>query len=79
MANARARFARPRTLLGVRRLAGRPYVPLFSAVLVVVAAALMTWSQQRVPAPEPSSAEPTSFSAERPVRHVEPRCEGGGG
>jgi hypothetical protein len=38
---------------------------------LVVAAALMTWSQQRVPAPEPSSADRTSFSAERAMRHVE--------
>jgi hypothetical protein len=31
----------------------------------------MLWSQQRVPSPEPASAEPTSFSAERAMRHVE--------
>jgi hypothetical protein len=30
----------------------------------------MLWSQQRVPSPEPASAEPTSFSAERAMRHV---------
>ena len=34
-------------------------------------AVLMTWSQQRVPAPEPASAAPTSFSAERAMRHLE--------
>ena len=31
----------------------------------------MTWSQQRVPAPEPASAAPSSFSAERAMRHLE--------
>ena len=34
-------------------------------------AVLMTWSQQRVPAPEPASAAPSSFSAERAMRHLE--------
>ena len=71
MATSRARFAPPRRLLGVRQLSGRPYVPLLAALGLVVAAGLMTWSQQRVPAPEPISAEPTSFSAERAMRHVE--------
>jgi hypothetical protein len=45
----RSRSARPDALVGVRRLRGRPYVPLISAVVLVVAAVLMTWSQQRVP------------------------------
>jgi hypothetical protein len=45
----RSRSARPDALVGVRRLRGRPYVPLLSAVVLVVAAVLMTWSQQRVP------------------------------
>src|SRR5918995_5742768 len=41
------------------------------AALLLLVAALMLWSQQRVPSPEPASAEPTSFSAERAMRHVE--------
>jgi MFS family permease len=40
-------------------------------VLLAVVAALMLWSQHRVPSAEPATAEPTSFSAERAMRHVE--------
>jgi hypothetical protein len=38
---------------------------------LVAAAGVMMWSQQRVPAPQPASAEPTSFAAERAMRHLE--------
>jgi Peptidase family M28 len=44
---------------------------LVAGLLLVGVAALMLWSQQRAPSPEPASAEPTSFSAERAMRHVE--------
>jgi MFS family permease len=42
-----------------------------AGLLLVGVAALMLWSQQRVPSPEPATATPTSFSAERAMRHVE--------
>jgi MFS family permease len=52
-----------------------------AATALLVLAALMLWSQQRVPSPQPSSSAPTDFSAERAMGHVraiatEPRFVG---
>jgi len=52
-----------------------------AATALLVLAALMLWSQQRVPSPQPSSSPPTDFSAERAMGHVraiatEPRFVG---
>jgi MFS family permease len=49
----------------------RARLPWLAAGVLLIVAALMLWSQQRVASPEPATAEPTSFSAERAMRHVE--------
>jgi MFS family permease len=52
-----------------RRRAARPAAAF--ALLLLVVAGLMLWSQQRVAAPQPTSADPVAFSAERAMRHVD--------
>jgi hypothetical protein len=49
-----------------------PAVTALAGALVVLVAALMLWSQQRVPDPRPAESTPvTAFSAERAMRHVQ--------
>ena len=69
-----------RTLPRTARFTQGP-LPWLAAGALLIVAALMLWSQQRVPSPRPSSTPATDFSTDRALRHVraiatEPRFAG---